>query len=104
MKPISRFGIGSLTLTQLILAFVAFVSLAYLSGNYYHIWDNTKDRDFSLSDQSKKILASPTITEREDPIQVTVAFRKDSVYFDRCLLYTSPSPRDQRGSRMPSSA
>ena len=24
--------------------------------------------------------------------------------FPRCLLYTSPSPRDQRGSRMPSSA
>ena len=26
----------------------------------------------------------------------------DNIY--RCLLYTSPSPRDQRGSRMPSSA
>ena len=25
------------------------------------------------------------------------------VYYS-CLLYTSPSPRDQRGSRMPSSA
>ena len=25
-------------------------------------------------------------------------------YFNNCLLYTSPSPRDQRGSRMPSSA
>ena len=25
-------------------------------------------------------------------------------YFSTCLLYTSPSPRDQRGSRMPSSA
>ena len=24
--------------------------------------------------------------------------------FNTCLLYTSPSPRDQRGSRMPSSA
>ena len=24
--------------------------------------------------------------------------------YSRCLLYTSPSPRDQRGSRMPSSA
>ena len=24
--------------------------------------------------------------------------------FSYCLLYTSPSPRDQRGSRMPSSA
>ena len=28
---------------------------------------------------------------------------EDSV-IDSCLLYTSPSPRDQRGSRMPSSA
>ena len=25
-------------------------------------------------------------------------------HLDTCLLYTSPSPRDQRGSRMPSSA
>ena len=26
------------------------------------------------------------------------------LYLPACLLYTSPSPRDQRGSRMPSSA
>ena len=26
------------------------------------------------------------------------------VQYNDCLLYTSPSPRDQRGSRMPSSA
>ena len=29
---------------------------------------------------------------------------KELDHFNRCLLYTSPSPRDQRGSRMPSSA
>ena len=28
----------------------------------------------------------------------------DTISFNPCLLYTSPSPRDQRGSRMPSSA
>ena len=28
----------------------------------------------------------------------------DSMHCSHCLLYTSPSPRDQRGSRMPSSA
>ena len=28
----------------------------------------------------------------------------DGIDLDTCLLYTSPSPRDQRGSRMPSSA
>ena len=30
--------------------------------------------------------------------------RKWANYANGCLLYTSPSPRDQRGSRMPSSA
>ena len=30
--------------------------------------------------------------------------QSDAVWYNRCLLYTSPSPRDQRGSRMPSSA
>ena len=25
-------------------------------------------------------------------------------HYEACLLYTSPSPRDQRGTRMPSSA
>ena len=29
---------------------------------------------------------------------------KDTVRIDGCLLYTSPSPRDKRQSRMPSSA
>ena len=29
---------------------------------------------------------------------------EDSEEDNDCLLYTSPSPRDQRGSRMPSSA
>ena len=28
----------------------------------------------------------------------------DAYHLGACLLYTSPSPRDQRGSRMPSSA
>ena len=29
---------------------------------------------------------------------------RDEDWSENCLLYTSPSPRDQRGSRMPSSA
>ena len=30
--------------------------------------------------------------------------RKHAKLYDNCLLYTSPSPRDKRQSRMPSSA
>ena len=57
------------------------------------------------------------IPDRE--LKVEIPFRRDngeidsvvgyrvqlnSVTYYTCLLYTSPSPRDQRGSRMPSSA
>ena len=34
----------------------------------------------------------------------TDAYYDATAEFTVCLLYTSPSPRDQRGSRMPSSA
>ena len=36
-------------------------------------------------------------------LNMSLCFNKTKRY-NSCLLYTSPSPRDQRGSRMPSSA
>ena len=45
--------------------------------------------------------ALPTApTVRSTIISMAMKLRSDL----NCLLYTSPSPRDQRGSRMPSSA
>ena len=41
----------------------------------------------------------PEVSFSDDPLRILRAAR-----FIACLLYTSPSPRDQRGSRMPSSA
>ena len=38
------------------------------------------------------------------PIETSVEVAANGAAYEICLLYTSPSPRDQRGSRMPSSA
>ena len=54
-------------------------------------------------------------TDKNDDVQYVQFMGKDNVAFHAlsfpttilgsgCLLYTSPSPRDQRGTRMPSSA
>ena len=66
------------------------------------IWHNPK------CGTSRKTLA---ILENLSKINVTVVeYLKEPPSKDKlkqlyaCLLYTSPSPRDQRGSRMPSSA
>ena len=45
--------------------------------------------------------------EGVDQTDLTAQFLEDriaAIEAQTCLLYTSPSPRDQRGSRMPSSA
>ena len=42
--------------------------------------------------------------EEPSPSFTTLASQYKGQRFNSCLLYTSPSPRDQRGSRMPSSA
>ena len=46
-----------------------------------------------------------TIRGDNDEIKVCKGANiQDNSVIHTCLLYTSPSPRDQRGSRMPSSA
>ena len=45
---------------------------------------------------------SPLVKVPRTCFEVQVGGR--GITFHSCLLYTSPSPRDQRGSRMPSSA
>ena len=42
--------------------------------------------------------------ERGEVVTISAASQLLTGRWWRCLLYTSPSPRDQRGSRMPSSA
>ena len=46
----------------------------------------------------------PAIELTSDPTNDAYYFIADYHTLTTCLLYTSPSPRDQRGSRMPSSA
>ena len=72
----------------------------------------------NASTKTIHIVYQPHATET---IQMAVQLKRDSTYqrypsapmrdysdsrptYTACLLYTSPSPRDQRGSRMPSSA
>ena len=98
MKPISRLGIGSRSLIQLVLALVLFLSAAYLSANYFKVWDFSKDQDYTLSDLSQKILARPALSEREDPVRITVAFRKSSPYYQRVKRSVEEFVRESKGN------
>ena len=70
---------------------------------------------FDKADKGEQII----VQRGKDKSYALTPIAKDDLYFNadivkkikksiaqakNCLLYTSPSPRDQRGSRMPSSA
>ena len=57
-----------------------------------------------LSTASAKLLIYQAFIEEESGFPKHLARRVHDLYFQPCLLYTSPSPRDGLLSRMPSSA
>ena len=52
------------------------------------------------------VCSDPDLVKFHVTSKVTDILEKNGLAYElySCLLYTSPSPRDQRGSRMPSSA
>ena len=88
-----------------------------LAGNT--VWKNTRVplldqnnvRDHRREDDAADLQPDHEISPHVvEPVHQLALGRLDvgrgalDVDLDACLLYTSPSPRDQRGSRMPSSA
>ena len=68
----------------------------YFNGTGFDRWN----RIYSESDDVNKVQKNIRIGHQKT-VDDVISWLKE---YDNCLLYTSPSPRDQRGSRMPSSA
>ena len=61
--------------------------------------------DKQIDSQSNIIICLHKKTELETILNLIKPHTFNSIYLSKtCLLYTSPSPRDNRTSRMPSSA
>ena len=70
-----------------------FVRLAKVK-DCQEIYDLIKDGDSGMT----------TLPKSKDEVLERISWSKKSLNKKACLLYTSPSPRDKRQSRMPSSA
>ena len=64
------------------------------------------EKDGALDRRFQKVLVEPPSAEEAIHILNNIKSKYEEFHNVEytCLLYTSPSPRDQRGSRMPSSA
>ena len=94
-----------------------FMYIKNLKANLEIAKANVAKLEVAVETSEKSLSLLKADNERLNKItdQLNVDLRKSEQYGDElratlnkhnltCLLYTSPSPRDQRGSRMPSSA
>ena len=72
---------------------------AHVSNPFRGVVDLIKMRYVTYADEGREQKEAPIPEEVQDEAE----FAREQM-LEACLLYTSPSPRDQRGSRMPSSA
>ena len=77
---------------------------------WYALYGETLESDSAFDDRLSALAREIGTRGRADAVPISTPAGDDSApaaaaeLSSSCLLYTSPSPRDQRGSRMPSSA
>ena len=81
-----------------------FIVVHLLWATFFYAQETTGKLEGKITDTTGNpiIFASVLVVDMETNFKFG-AISQESGYYS-CLLYTSPSPRDQRGSRMPSSA
>jgi hypothetical protein len=79
----NRFGIGFLSVLQIVLVLIAVMFLNYLSSQNYYRADYSRSADYSLSSSSKNYLRGPEIKQRERPVKWTMVFRRSSPLYAR---------------------
>ena len=71
-------------------------------------WQNNEYLEFTNDITLQDLYPACFVYYEREAYQSEIENKKIRITFDKnissCLLYTSPSPRDQRGARMPSSA
>ena len=96
-------AIGMTLRSKMLLSFLA-VSVIPIAVIALYLFENvTKDLAQNAETELQAVLDS-RILEIEAYVAEKKLLATHLARLNDCLLYTSPSPRDQRGSRMPSSA
>ena len=86
---------------KLIFSALLIAMLLYAASGYY-----SASRDVAhLKQRARTLIDAGRVGDALGTKRIQLLLLlQDPNFYNHCLLYTFPSPRDQRGSRMPSSA
>ncbi len=86
VRPLNRWGMGSLSVLQTALLAVILIALNYLAVHHFHRIDASRSADYSLSPATRNYLKSEAIQNRQSPIKWIMAFRRTSPFYERVRI------------------
>ena len=96
-RPVSRWGVGTLTVLQVLLLAAALLAANYLSSRHYLRRDWSRYEDYSLSPATTRYLASDTLRGRKDPVKWVLAIRRSSPFYERVRALAEEYARQSGG-------
>ncbi len=82
-RPLNRWGLGVLSILQIVLLAVILVALNYLAASHYARVDLSREAAYTLSPSTKRYLKDTALGGREKPVKWIMVFRRSSPFYER---------------------
>ncbi len=82
-ESVQRRSTGTLVVIQLVSAALLLISVNYLAGTHHRAWDLSRSNQFTLSSQTKNLLRSSLVRERDIPVKFIAVMRRTSIHYVR---------------------
>jgi len=82
-RPVNRWGIGTLSVIQLVLVAVILIALNYLAARHFARTDLSREAAYTLSPATERYLKAESLKSRTTPVKWIMAFRRSSPFYER---------------------
>ncbi|MEI6653668.1 MAG: Gldg family protein [Verrucomicrobiota bacterium] len=96
-RPVNRWGIGTLSVVQIVLVAVTLVALNYLTASHFKRIDLSRDGNYSLSPASTRYLESAALSNRGKPVKWIMACRRSTAFYERIRVLAEEYQRHSQG-------
>jgi hypothetical protein len=96
-RPLNRWGIGTLSLLQIVFLAAALIALNYLAAHHFKRADLSREGNYTLSSATQRYLQDPVVRDRETPMRWIMAFRRSSPFYERVRVIAEEYERLSNG-------
>lgn len=96
-SSLNRWSIGSLAILQIASLLIITIACNFLCSQYFLKRDLSRGENYSLSEWTKGLLASPAVRDRATTIKIIVAFRRSTALTERVRVLADEYARHSHG-------